>query len=65
MDVSGQLHVPAFLPPRKNPPPIEQETGQDLDLFWVFCSGEKSLVPASWQALLADVFATAIKLCVC
>jgi hypothetical protein len=38
MEVSGQLHAPAALHPRKQPPePIEQETGWAPEPVWTLC----------------------------
>jgi hypothetical protein len=47
MEVSGQLHSTATLPPVKQPHlPLVKEVGWAPDLVWTFWGKEKSLVPA-------------------
>jgi hypothetical protein len=37
MDVSGQLHATAALPPQKEPPvPIEYKAGWAIEVVWIF-----------------------------
>jgi hypothetical protein len=47
LKVSGQLHAPVALTPRKEPPvPIGEEVGWIPEPVWTTWSGDKSLVPA-------------------
>jgi hypothetical protein len=41
--MSGQLHIPAALPPGKNQVPIEQASGWALEMFWTFLRGGEPL----------------------
>jgi hypothetical protein len=50
MEVSGQLHTPAALPPGKEPPvPIAQEAGWASEPVWTRCPWEKFPAPAGNQ----------------
>jgi hypothetical protein len=46
MEVSGQLHAPAALPPGKPPVPSGYEAGWAPEPVWALWSGEKALAPA-------------------
>jgi hypothetical protein len=47
MEVSGQLHTPAALPPEEElPAPIGYEAGWAPEPVWTLWSGEKSLTLA-------------------
>jgi hypothetical protein len=51
MEVSGQLHAPASLPPGKYPPPvpIEQEAGWAPEPIWTLWRWEKSFPCLEWK----------------
>jgi hypothetical protein len=58
MEVRGQFHAPATLPPGERAlVPIGQEIGWDPDVVWTLWSGEKSLAPA-WNGIPAIYFFT-------
>jgi hypothetical protein len=56
MDVSGQLHAPAALPPGKvHPPPIGQEAGWAPEPVWTLWRREKSYTCQEWNPAFQPV----------
>jgi hypothetical protein len=49
MEVSGQIHTPAALPPGKTLEPIKQEAGWALETAWTVLLKRKSLAPAVFE----------------
>jgi hypothetical protein len=55
MEVSGQIHDPAALTPRKAPPvPVRQEAGRVPEAVWTLRRREKSLLIGNRTAWASD-----------
>jgi len=54
MEVSGQLHAPAALPPRKEPPVStgQEAVGWVAEPVWAWCQREKFPAPTRNQTMI-------------
>jgi hypothetical protein len=58
MEVNGELHELAALPLGKETPlSIESKAEWAPEVLWMFCSGEKSLVPTGSEPLIVQPIA--------